>query len=255
LKRKTTLGFNIIYLLKSMLNKFKELIVVTFFLSLVASYSGCLGYYSVFHLDITSYISVEDLILIYAKWIWLTGFFLFALITPVYSFFISNKSKENWWDKTIGKTKIKKRIYYLAPVIVTVIVLSIIYGIIANIVSIITMIGLAFIVIGALISLVYSYFQKAKELSQITLSEWNRIIAIATLFVYIIPLFAAIPISRMKPDNLIVKLDENLTINTVNNVTLKYIGKTSKFFFIYNTATKTTTAYSMERAKSFELVQ
>lgn len=87
-----------------MIARLKENAFLCFTLSLLASYFGCIGYYSYFRIDITSFLSIEDLTMIFAKWIWLTVFFVVTVIYIVYSFFKRMEYERSWWDQTIGNS-------------------------------------------------------------------------------------------------------------------------------------------------------
>lgn len=226
-----------------------------FTFSLVASYFGCLGYYSFFRIDITSFLSIEDLTMIYAKWIWLSAFIAAAAIFMLY-FFIKNMEKEeSWWDKTIGKTSLKRRALVVLPIILAVIVLALIYKKVADVLAKAMGAGFVLVIVVILISLFYSKSKKKSKLSDIAFNDWFIFLGGSYFIIFIIPfLGGAIAAKSVSPDKIFVKFDDDKILNSADSINLIYIGKTTNYFFINNTSTNSTTAYRMDKVKSLEII-
>ena len=116
-------------------------------------------------------------------------------------------------------------------------------------------IGLAILIIVAILAVIISFLKDKREISEIAFKEWFYLIASLYIFIFIIPFFGGIVTARnLKADKIYVRFDDDNILNSTDSTTLTYIGKTSDYFFITNSKTKTTTAYSMDKVKSFEVI-
>jgi hypothetical protein len=241
-----------------MIKALKEYIAICFTLSLVASYFACFGYYTYFNLDITSYLEISDLILIYAKFIGLSFTLILFAFSPLYFFF--NPEEESWMDKTIGKSNYKWRAF------VMLLIMLIIFGTVTTLwvlnskealhaISNTMAIGGFILIIIGIIYAIYQGISEKKDLKEINFREWLGIYFILMVVIYLIPLLGSFAAAKkIQQDKIIVKFEGGELLKQCDSVNLLYIGKTSKFFFIYNKKTKTTISYSMDKVKSFELI-
>jgi hypothetical protein len=238
-----------------MIERLKENAFLCFTLSLVASYFASFGYYSFFQIDITSFLLIEDLTMIFAKWIWLSGFLVFMTIGTLQYFFQNMENENSWWDKTIGRSLIKRRALIVLPLVLVIIVSAFVYKIVSDTLAAITGIGIVILIIVVLLAAIYSSFKDKKELAEIAFKDWFYLISAIYLFIFIIPFFGgAISANNLNANKVYVKFDEDHFLNTADSLTLNYIGKTSDYFFINNSKTKATTAYSMDKVESFEFI-
>jgi len=237
-----------------MINRIKENALLCFTLSLVVSYFACIGYYSFFKIDIASFLSIEDLTMIFAKYIWFSVALVLITVFGLYNLFSQIGTKHNWWDKTIGTTIIKRRALVVIPLVISVIVSAFIFKMVSYILSVIMGLGFGVIIVVVLITVVISSFKDKKQLSEITFKDWFKLFAATYFFILVIPLLCgSIAASGLSADKLKVAFDDGHYINTADSANLIYIGKTTDYFFINNKKNKATTAYRMDKVKSFEV--
>lgn len=240
-----------------MLEKIKNIVLITFTLSLVASYFAIFGYYSFFNIDIVSFLKIEDLILIYARWVWIILLVFGLILYPMHSLFSKEVNENGWWDQklfTIKGINYKRRAAILFPAAILIIVLCFIYKGLFDMLAIGTGIIFAGVILVSVVYMFYSSIAIAKGLNEIKIRDWAGMISITLFFIWILPLTSSVVIaSKAQYDNVIVVL-ENDTINTKITSDLKYIGKTSDYFFINDNLTKTTTAFRMDKVKSFKVI-
>lgn len=240
-----------------MLEKLKNIIIVAFTLSLVASYFMISGYYSSFNVDITSFLKIEDLILIYSQWVWLILLIFGFILYPMYSLFIKDINEDGWWDQTFityKKINYKRRAAIILPSVILIILSSFWYQIIWDTLTIGTAVLFLISIIASAIYIFYSKSYKAKDLKDISPKDWAGLLIFSLFLIWVLPFIGSIIIAKKLPQENIVVVLENDTINTQKSQNLKYIGKTSDYFFVNDTLTKATTAYRMDKVKSFEMI-
>lgn len=239
-----------------MVNQLKEIVIWSFTLSLVASYFACFGYYSFFQIDISTFLSIEDLTTIFAKWIWLSALPILSIIYFGYTFFNRIETEKSFWDGRLGKTMFKKRAVLVLPILITIIVGSVLYKPVRDVIAAtFGIVTLLVILITALIFM-FTNFIKKKQVTEITFIDWIGLLATSFIFIFVIPLICGlIAAANMTPDNIKVQFDTDEILNTADYSNIVYIGKTSDYFFLYDKTTKHTTAYSMDKVKKFEVIK
>lgn len=238
------------------LDKLKENIFFGFTCSIVASYFVSFGYYSYFRFDITSYLTFEDLTMIFSKWIWLPTFIVTIALLAIFLYFEKN-NEHSWWDKTILKTKYKRRLLLLIPLLISFVIVLMRYQYVREIMKVVGGISVLLIVILATFSILYSTLNNKKKLSEIPTKGWLNLFFLIYVFIFCIPYtLGALTASKITQDYIIVHFNEkNEVLSTYESKSdLVYIGKTSSYFFIFNTKSKTTTSYNMDLVKSFEFI-
>ncbi|MEJ8818770.1 hypothetical protein [Lacibacter sp. H407] len=232
----------------SALNQIKENVFSIFTFSLVASYFACQGYYLSFNLDISSFLSVEDLIMIFAKWIWLSG--VVSIILVLFVRRVLNKIDEftfsnSWLNKTIGNTIYKRTIFILIPLLIVVAILLCRYETFRDI--FIALFGLGFFIffLVVIVFAIISIFREKTDVKTLGLNDWASIIAFVYFFVIIIPLSGGIYAASHTPNEDVVLKADNQIINTKDSAHVIYIGKTHDYIFIHNKKLKKTKAYNL----------
>ncbi len=235
-------------------NQLKEISISAFTLSLIVAYFACLGYSTAFHFDMTTFLSVEDLIMIFSKWIWLSVFSLIIAINTIYTVFNRSGNPESWWSKRIGRTMLKRRAIIIIPILIAIIICVFIYDPLRDI--LVATLGIGFFIFLLVISILFviSILEDKKEISEIKGENWIAIVYVITLFIIISIFSGGVFAGKLTPDNIKVEFDD-CVINTSDSSDLIYIGKTSNYFFLYNTKTQNSTAFSMDKVKYFEIIE
>jgi len=207
-----------------------------------------------FNIDITSFLTIEDLTIIFTKWIWLSTLLIILLVYIINSYFEKISHENSFWDKTIGQTIYKRRVLVVLPVIILVILSACIYKEVAKYLALITASGFVILILISIIALVFSSFKDKHKLTEITLKDWVNLILAAYIFIFFIPLVSGtIVASKISSSNIQVKFDNGTSLNSTDSVNQIFIGKTTKYFFICDTLKKTTTAYNMEKVNSLTI--
>ena len=237
------------------LSNIKEYFFLGFTLSLVASYFACFGYYKFFGLDITSYLSIEDLTMIFAKWIWLSGLFVLIITHSIYAYFKKIENSNGWWDRTIGRTLLKRRAIPIFLAVIGIIALAILSKPIRDVLVAIFGFGYFLFFIVAFASILISSLIGIKSLNKISFKEVVNLILVTSFFVFIVPVVSgAIAAGKLSHDKISVVFDDNTTIATSETTEIVFIGKTTNYFFLQNTKTKATLAYRLDKVKSIEVM-
>jgi len=208
-----------------------------------------------FHIDITSFLSIEDLTIIFTRWIWTLTLIIIILIYLIYSILEKVGSNNSYWDKTIGKTMFKRRTLFVLPIIILVILSAFIYKEVATYIVLTTSFGAVILLLVSLVFLVFSSFKDKKELTELEYKDWINLIVAAYIFIVFIPFVSgAIVANKMTNSNIQVKFENGTSLNTTDSINQVFIGKTTKYFFTYDTLRKTTTAYNMEKVSSLTIM-
>jgi hypothetical protein len=233
--------------------KLTEYIVPTFTASLVIAYAACLGYYDYFGVDITSYIGISDLTLIFAKYVWLGIACVAIFCYPVYKY-STRPAKRTWWDKTIGDTLVKRRAFLVFPLLLLFIIIMIVYHTVLTAVAVgilVTAIVLSFVFV---LLMLIELLREKKEISEIHYREWLMLAAVLAFFIFAVPFTIGRVIASDNGHGRVLVKTEALEQPLVSNdSTAVYIGKTADYFFFYNRKTKEATAYRMEKVKFFQI--
>src|ERR1035437_652869 len=237
-----------------MIKTLKENVFLLFTLSLIATYFGCVAYYSVFNIDVTSFISIEDITLIFAHKIWLILFSVIILSYLIYDSFKNKTNEVSYWDKTIKKSNIKRRVFVIIPLLIVLVFSIIKFKIVEIIFGIILFSIIIIIILISVLYILYDSFKNKTNINEIKRKDIFKLIAIIYIYILIIPSWVGWAIAdNLKPDKVIVIFEDDKILNIEDSTNLFYIGKTSNYFFINNSVTKTTTAYNMEKVKSIEV--
>lgn len=246
-----------------MTNKIKEILLFSFTISLVAAYFMCFGYYANYNIDISAFLSLEDLTMIYTKWIWIV-FFLALLtvsfINGFYHSYIKNLGEKNtWWDKPIGKTIIKRRALIMTPI--SILFVIIFFGapyffkeyenVVNSFYTAIMLLGM-----GSLFFMVTALtLRKKNDVRKLKLRE-IVFITMSTIFLIVfIPMILGSAYSKLsEKDNIVITFEDNKIINTKENGNLVFIGKTSKYVFIQNSKINSISIYNIDKIKILEFL-
>ncbi|MEW5677261.1 hypothetical protein ABGT15_13180 [Flavobacterium enshiense] len=230
------------------MKKLLEYLFLIFALSTAAGYFASSAYYQQYHFNIAPFLSMEDLTIIFTRWIWIgggIGFALYFLVSDV------NLEKESWWTKAYTKYRITRRALIILPTIVFLVIFAFMYNSIMEVlllfIAMILLIGLAYISVQYLIK-IYNI-----EAQNYTLEQWTKLFFSIILFIVIIPYsFGLFNANFVLKENIDFVLDNNCQINTTSSKNLEYIGQTSKYLFIYDTITESTTAYNLEKIQKLK---
>lgn len=240
------------------IDQIKENALACFSISIVISYFSCYGYYLNFNLDISTFLSIEDLTVIYSKWIWLSVFSTFLCFSFLYLLFknVDIGSKETYWDETIGKTKYKKRIYYLVPTLILIILLAVLFKEVRQVLSQVAGLSVALFFLCALIIMTYSSLTSIKNFSNSSIGDLLNLIIALYMFIFFLPMIVGLIIAdNTKHDKIQVVFDDGKILNSKDSTNCIYVGKTTNYFFICDTAKEISTAYSMGKVKSMTIIQ
>lgn len=234
----------------------KENVLVYFSISIVVSYFACYGYYLNFNIDISTFLSIEDLTIIYAKWIWLSIISTFICFSFMYLLFKSIGNKDTWWDKTIGKTMYKRRILYVIPMLVIIVFLAIKYKEVSKVLSYIAGLSVVLVLLFGGLTMLYSSLTSKKDFTNSSVGDWLNLTVAAYMFVFFLPIFGGIIAAQNnKADSVQVIFEDGKILNSKDSTNYLYIGKTTNYFFISDTLTDKTTAFSMDKVKSITVIQ
>jgi len=239
-----------------MINKLKEIVIWSFTLSLITSYFACFGYYSFFHIDITTFLSVEDLTTIFVKWIWISVVPMLLIVFVGYTIFKRIGTEGSWWDGRLGKTIFRKRIVLDILILLVLVFGSLLYKPFRDILVTAFGIGLSLIVIPiAILAFVLSNIMKKKQVKDISIIHWVSVLTSSYILIFLAPLLiGSIAATKMTPDNVKVQFENDSILNTADSSNIVYIGKTTDYFFLYDKNTMHTTAYSMDKVKKYEVI-
>ena len=236
--------------------KTKETLFALFSLSLVVSYIACCGYYFYFHLDISSFLTAEDLIFIITRWIWISILFLLVvagLIKKIGDRLDSFSKAENWWNKPINRYGFKKGIYILLLLLILFIVCLVYFKTFRNFtLTAFGIFGVIVLLLAALFAAIETFTEKKSE--HLNLNDWALICSIAFIFVYGVPFVTGmaaaenLPLSQIK-----ITFEDGVVINTRDSADLKYIGKTHNYIFLYKPSNKQCSSYRIEKVRVMEI--
>ncbi|WP_314244723.1 hypothetical protein [Empedobacter tilapiae] len=226
-----------------MIDKIKDFFFIIIPISIVSTYFGCFGFYYFYNLDISTYINSDDLFFSYSKYtalIILYSYFIFYSIKK----FLNNNDETNWWNKTIGKLTIRRKIIALVLPFILFFFSIFFLEFISSIISIT-------LIILILFSIIYVVLIGKIEKQNVNLNDKDTVLTIyfALIAVCIIPIVIGYNTSKYVKPNQIEFETENETINTKKDSRLIYIGKNSQYIFIYNNENKSTVVYPMSRIK------
>lgn len=237
-----------------MLEKIRNNIVLIFTLSLVSSYFASYGHYLYFNIDITTYLTIEDLTLIFAKWIWLSIVVGFIYSIFLYRIFTKTENESSWWSQRIGKSYFKRRILVIAPILVLIIILFFRYKTIAEIISIIFLCSIFIFLIAAIYLGIATSLKDKKTFKDIKLTEGFLAVAGANFILIILPMSLGIFLAKNSIQEYVkIKFDDSTILQTKDSLNLRYIGKTSNYLFINNRISNQTTSYRIDKIKSIEV--
>ena len=160
--------------------KLTDYIIPAFTASLVISYFGCYGYYAHFNIDITAYIGIDDLTIIFAKYVWL-GIICLVMICYLPYVYFNKPAKRTWWDKTVGGTMVKRRALLIFPILAGLIILAIIYREVLSAVAVAYFIGIILLFLTAAILTIYAAFNEKEKLTEVPARDWITLVAVATI--------------------------------------------------------------------------
>lgn len=216
---------------KIKIEKIKEYLPLGITCSLIISYFSVFGYYNSYGIDITSFISIEDLLTIYLKTILLTFAYAAFMLLVLYSFykkivvwFRTSLNKLDWLDKTIGKSIFLKRSVPIAIILATIISLIFYF----NLKSILGLVFTYAMVLGLIVAGLFFLYDKlvnSDKIHEIAIS-----VSFLALFSCAIPFGIGHWLTRFSlQPNIELTLDNEKTLTS--NEDLIYIGKTHDYYF------------------------
>ncbi len=232
--------------------KVKDLLAPAFSLLLAVAYSGCWGYYAYFHVDISSYLSVGDLTLIFSKYCLLVMVILSFIVYLPYAFFTKEGGK-SWWDYTIGKSRWKRRSLVIIPALTILMVLAVLYVPVRNVIGIIVLLSVGIFFLVTMLLAVYAAFEGKTHWTEVSFRDWIMLAGIALLLGFFLPFMAgAAAAPYMKGQRVCITFDDQHLPLKSDFSSEEYIGQTATDVFIYHPQTKTTTVYPMDKIRSIE---
>ncbi|WP_426582670.1 hypothetical protein [Mucilaginibacter sp. R-33] len=238
------------------IDKIKENLIPCFTISLVIAYFGCDGYYSFFHINIASFMSITDLTMVFAKYVWLSAMSIFIFGYMLYNYLKQVGNNASWWDKKIGNSTIKRRSLFLFPAILVVIIFGFTYKTLGDYLMLTYAGTLALLVLVVAGIAIFSSVKTKTELTEISISQWFLIIFVALISFVLAPNIVGYVIAlKSTPGIVKVKMEGYDAEVITDNQNLIYVGKIEGFFFVYNSKSKTATAYPMGKVQKFDIIE
>jgi hypothetical protein len=240
-----------------MFSKTKETLFALFSFSLLEGYVASFGYFNFFHLDISSFLTTEDLIFIFARWIWLTSFISLLGIYFVNNAFNSLSKPANsnrWRNRTFSKYKIKNGIFIYLPSIFLFLFIMIYYRPFRD--GFFAVVGFCMILVF-IIGLLLSSVEKLKQVGdpmKLTIKDWVLICGTASIFIYLVPFVGGTMAAQSSGrSDIRIVFDDSTVLNTKDSTDLLYIGKTHNYLFLFKPSTQKSSAYRIEKVKYLEI--
>jgi len=239
-----------------MLAKLRDIVPVFFAAALVGSYAGAYGYYSFFFgFDISSYLALDDLTFIFSKDVVLAELLLILFIKIMIKFYNSFDKEKSWWNKTIGSTLIKRRAFFLVPLIIFLIAICFLNQQIGKMTLLVFCIVVFVLIIILPLCLYIDYFNDIAEDKKQGFMEWANFAFVAFILFIFLPLFTGtILAGKSKGQKISVIYENGQQLSIKDSTNLFYIGKTTNYFFIENISKKNVKAYRMDKVTSFEIL-
>ncbi len=202
--------------------------------TLATAYFGVYGYYKKYGIDIASYLTVEDLITIYVKNIWLIVLYGIAMILMLYILFIRfKKATENYFrnnvlNKTIGNTNIKWRIVPFILISTLIIVGLFLLNSLESIdkwMSVIVWVLFCVVLIGGFILLTAESKSTSENIAGVVFLLMFTICGLPYLIGYNLN-------DYLSKENIELVLEEKETIKSSDD--LLFVGKTHDFVFFHD---------------------
>ena len=168
-------------------------------------------------------------------------------------YFRKEKKDHSFWDKTIGRSIYKRRIVLFLVIFIICVVMYFINNTVSLLLKLV-MVSIAIILFFNLIIYLIYYGFSGINKSDYSMKDLASSIIAIFILVFATPFIIGFNLGiSLKPDQINIQYDDDFFSNTASP-NLMYIGKTSKYFFIYDSITKTTTSYSLESVKSIEVI-
>ena len=196
------------------------------------SYFYSLGYFAYFGIDISSYITFEDLIFIYAKIIYFVVGFLIVLVGILIHKW--NSTQESHLDRTIGKSNFKIRAVVILIFAIVIVIVGYLspkaYEFLANTFGIVCAILLAFF-------LFYIFFLPVhdnREISTWSILDYSGLFwGILFFFIFLPFLFGSgIASNSEKKSTLKIVFNDSTVIDINESNANSIIGRTHDYIFI-----------------------
>jgi len=214
--------------------------------SIVVTYIGVFSFYLHFGLDITPYLSFEDLTIIYFRYTCASFIYLGFLFIFIYQSLNSNE--ESYWEKTIGKTIFRRRVIPSLLFLIILIILMVTYETARTIISITFV---SFFVVGLIYGALIDY-----NLNNDNEKKYKNEIIAAIPFFLIMILIIPFSIGGFLKENfvaesVIIYLDNN-TIDAQEKSNVIFIGSNSKYLFLKNKTEKTVEVIPIDKLNSIK---
>lgn len=201
--------------------------------TLATAYFGVYGYYKKYGIDIASYLTVEDLITIYVKNIWLIVLYGVVMILMLYIMLLRfKKATENYFrnnvlNKTIGNTNIKWRIVPFFLISISIIVGLFLFSRLETLdkwMTVIVWVLFSAILIGGFILLTAESKSTSENIAGVVFLLMFTICGLPYLIGYNLS-------DYLSKENIELVLDEKEIIKSTED--LIFIGKTHDYFFFH----------------------
>ncbi|CAD0221312.1 hypothetical protein [Chryseobacterium sp. JV274] len=237
-------------------DKLRENLIFIFSLSLISSYCASLGYYSVYNIDITSFLNISDITMIFAKWTWFTIFLIMMTFLILFDFF-DEESDHKWLSKTIGKTNLKWRglIIFIFIIIVLLSTFFIDHTMKKEI-KLILFYGLIIFLIFIFIY-IPSHSIKNRTISQLRFKDYAGAGFVFAFFVYALPLMIGYHMANYRKNtkeknNIKITFENKAILDTTKDTNKYFIGKTSDYIFFYDINKQASIIYKTDKIEIIE---
>lgn len=230
------------------MKKLIEYLFLLFTISTAAGYFASSAYYTQYNFSITPFLSIEDLAIIFTRWIWIgcgAGFTIYIMACDV------DLDRESWWTKAYTKYHIMHRTFILVPIIILLIIFAFFYK---NVMEILILI----VVSSLLLLFAYKSVQYLKSINNFdgtnySQEQWTKLFLSIILFIVMIPYSLGLFNAKfVLKENIDFVLDNQNHISTTTSKNLEYLGQTSKYLFIYDSKTESTTIYNLEKIQTIK---
>jgi hypothetical protein len=237
--------------IESSISNLKNFVFIAVPLSIAMTYIGVISFYFNYNIDISTYLGFEDLTIIYSKYTIASLIYLLAIYITIKKIF-KEKEQIGYWDKTIFKTNIKRKIIPFIIAIGLIIYFMIINETLRVFFSII-LISLLFInFIEFSANNLFFTFNTPSNKNE---KNKNLIGMISFLFIAILMIPFSVGFHSRKiieRESVIIHLDNNKIIDAQTISNLKFIGKTSSFVFIQDSINMKTMVFPMDKIMEIE---
>lgn len=189
-----------------------EYIFICFTISIVAGYFASVGYYSQYNFSITSFLSIEDLTIVFARWIWIGFLFAFMIYMIIEDIDLNKKS---WWTKSYKKFGLTNFGIIIIISIIFLITFSFLYKKIREFSFLLFLSSILFFVAFGMLQSMKEIIISNKEIANYSFNDWIKIVFFTFLFIIIFPFGVGIfNATFILKENIEFIIDDNKKIST-----------------------------------------